>query len=101
MVGEGRRRKVGYVPGFQELRRPAGVHAEPKFGYVPGFHMRAFLTVTAWVHGFIAVLLALAALLLLATAIHTGWTAVMQGMRDEDALTVIEAIGLVAVAIVS
>lgn len=63
--------------------------------------MKAFLTVTAWIHAFIAVLLALAALMLLATAMHTGYEALMQGMDDAAALTVIEAIGLVAVAVVS
>jgi len=63
--------------------------------------MKAFLRITAWVHAFIAVLLALAALLLLVTAMNTGWNAILQGMDDDAALTVIEAIGLVAVAIVS
>lgn len=63
--------------------------------------MKAFLEVTAWIHAFIAVLLGLAALMLLATAMHTGYQAILQGMDDEAALTVIEAIGLVAVAIVS
>ena len=63
--------------------------------------MKVFLKVTAWVHAFIAVLLAVASLLLLVTAMNTGWHAILEGMDDDAALTVIEAIGLVAVAIVS
>ena len=63
--------------------------------------MKFFLRVTVFIHGFIAVLLALAALLLLVTAIQTGWDAVMEGMDENGALTVIEAIGLIAVAVVS
>jgi hypothetical protein len=63
--------------------------------------MRFFLRLTAWIHGFIAILLALSSLLLLVTALHTGWVAVAEGMDEKGALTVIEAIGLLAVAIVS
>lgn len=55
----------------------------------------------AVLHAVIAVMLALAAVLLVGTAAHTGWTAILEGMNDEAALTVIEAVGLLAVAIVS
>ena len=63
--------------------------------------MGIFFRVTSWIHGLIAVMLAAAALMLLATALHTFWVAVTEGMSPEAALTVIEAIGLIAVAIVS
>ena len=63
--------------------------------------MKFFVSVIAWVHGGIAIVLALAALVLLAIAAHTGWTALHEGFDDSAALTIIEAIGLIAVAIVS
>ena len=63
--------------------------------------MRTFLKVTAVIHGGIAVMLALAALMLLGTALHTGWMALGRGMDEDAALKVIEAVGLIAVAIVS
>ena len=63
--------------------------------------MKIFLKAIAWTHGVIAVALALAALLLLASAVHTAWLALGEGFDGETALTIIEAIGLVAVAIVS
>ena len=63
--------------------------------------MGIFFRVTAWIHGLIALMLVCASLMLLVTAGHTGWVAITEGMTDEAALTVIEAIGLIAVAIVS
>jgi len=63
--------------------------------------VKIFLKAIAWTHGVIAVALALAALLLLASAVHTAWLALGEGFDGETALTIIEAIGLVAVAIVS
>jgi hypothetical protein len=63
--------------------------------------VKFFLKVITWSHGAIAIVLALAALLLMASAVHTGWTALQEGFDEAAALTIIEAIGLVAVAIVS
>ena len=63
--------------------------------------MKFFLKVVAWVHGVIAIVLAVAALLLLASAVHTAWTALGQGFDEDAAMTIIEAVGLIAIAIVS
>lgn len=63
--------------------------------------MKTFLKVIAYVHGFIAVMLAIAALLMLASAVHTLWLAVGEAFDEQAAMSVIEAVGLVAVAIVS
>jgi hypothetical protein len=63
--------------------------------------MKPFLRFIAIAHGGIAILLALVALLLLASAVQTGWTAVHEGFGEDTAMTLIEVIGLVAVAIVS
>ena len=63
--------------------------------------MKAFLRLIAYLHGFIAVILAIGALLMLASAIHTAWLALGEGFDEKAAMTVIEAVGLVAVAIVS
>ena len=63
--------------------------------------MKVLLKAVAYVHGFIAVILAIAALLMLASAVHTAWIALGQGFDEKAAMTIIEAVGLVAVAIVS
>lgn len=63
--------------------------------------MGIFFRITAYLHGFIALMLTAASVMLLVTAGHTFWEAVREGMSNEAALTVIEAIGLIAVAIVS
>jgi hypothetical protein len=63
--------------------------------------VKAFLKVIAYLHGLIAVILAVAALLMIASAVHTAWTALGEGFGEETALTVIGAVGLVAVAIVA
>ena len=63
--------------------------------------MRLALRAFATVHALIAALFALASLLLLAIAVRTGWAAVQAGLGQEAALGVIEAIGLMAVAVVA
>ena len=63
--------------------------------------MKLFLKAIAYLHGFIAVVLALAAVLMLASAVHTAWLAIYDGFDEKAALAVIEAVGLVAVAVVS
>lgn len=63
--------------------------------------MNYFLRLSALIHGFIALMLAVASLMLLATAANVGWEAIGRGMDETGAVAVIEAIGLIAVAIVS
>jgi hypothetical protein len=63
--------------------------------------VKFFLKLITWSHGAIAVVLALAALILMASAVHTGWVALQEGFDESAALSVIEAIGLIAVAVVS
>src|SRR3954468_2776058 len=67
----------------------------------PSSAMNVFFRITAWIHGFIAGMLTVAAAMLLITPGHTFWEALLEGMSEEASLTVIEAIGLIAVAIVS
>lgn len=63
--------------------------------------MKIFLKLIAWAHAGIAFILAIAALLLVASAVDTGWQALGDGFNEQAALAVIEAVGLIAVAIVS
>ena len=63
--------------------------------------MKTLLKLIAYVHGLIAVALGIAALLLLGSAVHTAWLALGEGFDERAAMSVIEAVGLVAVAIVS
>lgn len=53
------------------------------------------------IHGLIALLFACAALLLIAIAARTGWAAIAAGLDSAAALGIIEAIGVIAVAIVA
>src|SRR4051812_10821181 len=63
--------------------------------------MKIFLKLIAWSHAGIAFILAIAALLLIASGVHTAWQALGDGFDESAALAVIEAVGLIAVAIVS
>jgi quinol-cytochrome oxidoreductase complex cytochrome b subunit len=63
--------------------------------------MKKALLLFAVLHSFIAILFVLAALLLLAMGIHTAWVATVDGLDSTGALGVIEAMGLVAVAVVA
>ena len=63
--------------------------------------MKPFLRVFAVVHGFMAILFACAALMLIAVAAKVGWLAFAAGLNREAAQGVIEAIGLLAAAVVA
>lgn len=59
--------------------------------------MRAF----AIIHGLMAVLFACAALMLIVVAAHMGWTAFTAGLDQAAAQEIIEAVGLLAAAVVA
>lgn len=62
--------------------------------------MRALLRVTALIHGVMTAVFVVAALILLLMAVHTGYIAVMNdGLNTKGAQGVIEAIGLITVAV--
>jgi hypothetical protein len=63
--------------------------------------MKSLLHVYAVVHAMMAALFAAAALVLIAHAAARGWDAVMQGFAREGAQHVIEAMGLLAAAVVA
>ena len=63
--------------------------------------MKRMLDVFPVIHGFIALLFTCAAVLLVAIAAVTGWSAVAGGLDGAAALGIIEALGLTAVAIVA
>jgi hypothetical protein len=64
-------------------------------------HAKAVLLVFAVLQGAMAVLFALAGVVLLACAAVTGWEAVHQGLDADAAQTIIEAVGLLAAAVVA
>lgn len=53
------------------------------------------------VHALIALIFVLASLVLVAIGMHTGWEALADGLTHKASLGVIEAIGLIAVAVVA
>ena len=53
------------------------------------------------VHALIALIFVLASLVLVAIGMHTGWEALGDGLTHKASLGVIEAIGLIAVAVVA
>jgi uncharacterized membrane protein YczE len=63
--------------------------------------MKILLRLFYAVHAVIALLFLCAALLLLATAMHTGWAAIEAGLSRQAALGVIEAMGILTAAVVS
>ena len=63
--------------------------------------MKPFLRVFAVIHGFMAILFACAALMLITVAAKVGWLAFASGLNREAAQGVIEAIGLLAAAVVA
>ena len=63
--------------------------------------MKALLRVFSTIHGFMAVLFACAALMLIIIAAKVGWLAFAAGLNREAAQGVIEAIGLLAAAVVA
>jgi len=63
--------------------------------------MKAMLRLFAVVHGFMALLFAGAALMLIIMASHMAWMAFVSGLDKDAAQQVIEAIGLLAAAVVA
>lgn len=52
-------------------------------------------------HALLGLLFVAAALILMVSAVHEGWVAMHQGLDEKSSQAVIEAIGLVAIAVVS
>lgn len=63
--------------------------------------MKALLHLFRAVHGLMAVLFACAALMLIAIAARMGWVAFMGGLDQAAAQAIIEAVGLLAAAVVA
>jgi hypothetical protein len=63
--------------------------------------MKALLHAFSTIHALMAVLFAGAALLLIVIATRTGWTVVTAGLDRDAAQGLIEAVGLLAVAVVA
>lgn len=63
--------------------------------------MKAFLGVFRLVHALMAVLFGCAALMLMVIAARTGWLAFAGGLDAEAALSIIEAVGLLAAGVVA
>ena len=63
--------------------------------------MKWVLRLFALVHGVFAVVFALVAFLLLAIALRVLWQAVAGGLEERSAVTLIEALGVLAVAVVA
>ena len=63
--------------------------------------MRPIIRIFSTLHGAMALLFVAAALPLMAIAAHTGWSALGAGWGTEAAQEIIEAVGLLAAAVVS
>jgi hypothetical protein len=63
--------------------------------------MKSFVKIIAWVHAAVAIILAVAAVLLIVSALQTAWIAARDGFDESMAVTIIDAIGLMAIAIVA
>lgn len=63
--------------------------------------MKFLLSVFAWIHGLMAALFACAALVLIAIAAHVGWRGLMADFGRGAAQEIIEAVGLLAAAVVA
>ena len=63
--------------------------------------MRTLLRAFSIIHGFMAILFACAALMLIIIAAKAGWVAFAAGLDRDSAQGVIEAIGLLAAAVVA
>ncbi len=63
--------------------------------------MKFLLRMFSAVHALISLLFVAAALILVAIACRTGWLAMVEGFDEKAAQTIIEAIGLAAVAVVA
>lgn len=72
-----------------------------KKGRLRGLAMRIFLGTFRVVHALIALLFACAALMLIVIAARTGWLAFIEGADEVGAQSIIEAVGLLAAAVVA
>lgn len=63
--------------------------------------MKLVINVFRFIHGLMAVFFALAALVLIAIAVRTGWLGLMAGFDQGAAQIIIEAVGLLAAAVVA
>ena len=63
--------------------------------------MKAVMRAFAIIHGLMAVLFACAALMLVVVAAHMGWAAFTSGLDQSAAQKIIEAVGLLAAAVVA
>jgi hypothetical protein len=63
--------------------------------------VKFILRIFASLHAVLALLFVAAAVILVISAVHEGWAAIQQGMGEEASGAIIEAIGLVAIAVVS
>jgi hypothetical protein len=63
--------------------------------------MKAFLALFQWVHKLTALLFALSSLVLIGIAVRIGAQALVEGFDENAALIVIEAVGLLAAAVVA
>ena len=62
--------------------------------------MKKLLSVLAYLHAVAALIFVLAAVVLMITALRTGWSALYEGFTPDVAVVIIEYIGLAAVAVV-
>lgn len=63
--------------------------------------MKTVLRLISTIHGLMAVLFACAALILIVVAVHVAWVALLSGLDRSAAQGVIEAVGLLAAAVVA
>ena len=63
--------------------------------------MRSLLRLFRFIHGLMAILFACAALMLIAIATRVGWLAFIDGLNRVAAQGIIEAVGLLAAAVVA
>lgn len=63
--------------------------------------MRSLLRIFRFIHGLMAILFACAALMLIAIATRIGWLAFIDGLNRVAAQGIIEAVGLLAAAVVA
>ena len=63
--------------------------------------MKGLLALFQWIHKLMAILFAVASLVLIALAVRTATAALLGGFDEEAALAVIEAVGLLAAAVVA
>jgi hypothetical protein len=63
--------------------------------------MKTAIRFFGFVHALLALLFVAASLILMVSAMHEGWLAMQEGLDEKSAQAVIEAIGLVAIAVVS